>query len=390
LESGPVLIKATLFYRGSQKIRIYQTFRSNAKIECPKTWKEVLKVHREELGPHCESGGYMELAPGQNHSRVLVLNYNHVIPAGKVKLKITWSVHRKDEEGRPIPDPSTTIDVNVLPATEKNLHALRDRLLDRVKYWNPSELKAADLADTILFTEHRMLLPVAWKMIENDPSKYPFGVLFSHIYKLSSPESELHERAIRLIPRLSWHEWKSYPFLYWRSHKTTLPSKCLKTLMDDADLWVRVLTYDTFGEKCDAVWVRALLAELRQAATPLPKDQFARLLVELDDDQFQTREKATTKLIQLAFRVETQLAHCDQRSLSPEAARRVRQILAAIDEQKTVSPASRVLDCLDVEEPAAQTFAILTALSEGPADSWLTKEAKVRLAAKSKGAKSTR
>lgn len=385
VEGGPIIIKAILTYKGNEKIEVYQEYYHNAEIRNAKNWRFHLKAYREEL-LGTRTGGYVTIAPSDQFTEHLVIHYNCDVPAGKSNIELTWALYKvKDKNGKIISDPSIQLVVNVLPATAENLASLRDRLIKRVRQSKQSGVSPERLADMVLFTKHRALLPAAWVMIETAPYEYPFGALFSHIYKQSNSDDKLHERAIQLIPRLSWKDWKSYPFLYWRMHKTTLPSKCLKRLMDDPDLWVRVLTYEAFGEKCDDGWTRTLLNELRHAAYPLPKMEFTNLLNELDDDRFDRREKATTKLIQLATRVEGQLEHCNQATLSPEAARRVRYILAAIAQRRPYSPPSLVLDCLDRESPKTQTFAILRALSDGPVDSWLMQEARARLSAKLKG-----
>jgi hypothetical protein len=379
VQGGPVIIKATLAYQGNEEIEMRQMCYHNAEIRNAKNWRFRLKAYPIDF-VGISVVGYATIAPGATFTEYLVVHDHCDAPAGKCNVDLTWSLHgMKDKKGEVISDPSTRLVVNVLPATAENLVALCDRLVKCVRQPKQSEVNPELLADMVLFTKHRALLPAAFEMLETGNPHYPVFDLVAHIYALSPSANEVQGRMVNLVRLLDWKHGKLSLFWYWQSKKMILPAEEMRRLMDNSDVWIRVLTYEAFGQKCDPIWVRRLLAELREVANPLPKGQFVRLLSELDDDRFRVRERATTKLIADAIRVEAQLKRCTQAGLSPETARRVKQILATIADRRPFSPPSLVLTGLS-ESPESQ--AILHALSNGAPGTWLTDEAKKLLLTK--------
>jgi hypothetical protein len=132
-------------------------------------------------------------------------------------------------------------------------------------------------------------------------------------------------------------------------------------------------------DHCGKEWTERLLRDLRQ---PLPTEVLARLLSELDSDDFAVREKATRELVQHGERVQAQLRKALQDRPSPEAKRRIQLALDAIAEGPP--PIVRTTLNLLVTEDTLQAAALLRTLADGPADWWATKEAKTILADREK------
>jgi RNA polymerase sigma factor (sigma-70 family) len=137
-----------------------------------------------------------------------------------------------------------------------------------------------------------------------------------------------------------------------------------------------------------AVW--ALAADARQALpllkerlTPVPaadEKKVARLIAALDDDDFDTREKATQELAGLAG-AETQLRKALEGMPSAEVRERVRYALDARERQVSSPEWAVTLRCLEVLEqmgtPEARDW--LRALADGEPGAALTAEAKAAL-----------
>jgi hypothetical protein len=138
--------------------------------------------------------------------------------------------------------------------------------------------------------------------------------------------------------------------------------------------------------------IAALVSAPKQAVTmlqkqlPLPappgEKQVARLLADLDSDDFTTREKATVDLERAGAGVMKAVERFLMKSLSVEAKRRAERVLAKIEEDN--SPIGgirdrRAVECLEWigNDDARQ---LLKTLAGGVAEAQLTREAKAALA----------
>jgi hypothetical protein len=110
--------------------------------------------------------------------------------------------------------------------------------------------------------------------------------------------------------------------------------------------------------------------------------RLARLMEELDDESFDARERATEELERLGYEAEPALCKKLAARPSAESRRRIVAILTKL-EQRAVSGYSlrllRGLEALDgIGTPEARQA--LEKLAAGPADAWLTQQAKASLA----------
>ena len=134
-----------------------------------------------------------------------------------------------------------------------------------------------------------------------------------------------------------------------------------------------------YPKRCGKEWKDALIQDLRDQSKPLPCDQFNRLLADLDDDDFDIRERASARLARLGERVEGQLRRVLEGSLPTEARRRVAAALKIIQKQKQPPDCVRALEYLSAHD-APENGELLQVLAEGAPDARLTQQAKAKLA----------
>jgi WD40 repeat protein len=107
----------------------------------------------------------------------------------------------------------------------------------------------------------------------------------------------------------------------------------------------------------------------------------ARLIADLDDEQFAVRERASDALAKLGHAAEPALRKALERKPSLEVRQRVAALLARLGEQ-VASPEqlrlSRAVEALE-RIGTAEARKVLRELSQGAADAWLTQEAKASL-----------
>jgi hypothetical protein len=123
----------------------------------------------------------------------------------------------------------------------------------------------------------------------------------------------------------------------------------------------------------------ALCAGQLKPVSPVNGDRLARLIRELDDDQFTVRQKATRELEKLAELAEPALRRLLSDRPSLEARRRAERLLAKLDHPSLrLLQELRALAVLEyIGSPNARE--ILAALSKGAPQSRLTQEAKASL-----------
>lgn len=126
------------------------------------------------------------------------------------------------------------------------------------------------------------------------------------------------------------------------------------------------------GDKC--------VAFLREQLRPVPTAdarQIARWIGELDHAHYQTREKATTALTQVADQAESALRTALVRTTSAEVRQRIRRVLEVVSDAEPSQDRLRDLRGIEVLERIASPGAreLLAALSKGAPDAVLTRQA---------------
>src|SRR5262249_51815945 len=121
------------------------------------------------------------------------------------------------------------------------------------------------------------------------------------------------------------------------------------------------------------------LREQLRSAPPVDPRRLARLIDELDDDQFAVRLRAATELQKIGEQAEAALRRALEGKPSLEVHRRVEELLKRL-EQPTPErlQAQRAMEVLvRIGTPAARR--LLQSLAGGLADSWTTRDAKEAL-----------
>ncbi|MHB1423974.1 MAG: hypothetical protein ACYC3I_12420 [Gemmataceae bacterium] len=126
--------------------------------------------------------------------------------------------------------------------------------------------------------------------------------------------------------------------------------------------------------------LRQRLAEA--AKVKVDSERIARLLAELDSAEFEAREKATKDLQELGFVAEATLRRALRERPALEVRHRVEALLDKLESGAKTLDQLRILRAVEVLEiiGSAQARPVLRELTRGPADSWLTQEAKGSLA----------
>ena len=342
LENGPFVIKVTLANRRPRPVKIYwDNCLPHAYYYPPDDWKPQ-KLHTY---PSCDVNpwGVKELAPGDQCSELLRIHESYSkIPAGRSTVRVTWPVYAPPERKVAVGDvpdlkmlaePSAVLDVDVPAATPERLDALR-RHIDR-------ELRRPDLesndkiacASIVLDTRHHALAPVAWQLIETQ--QWPGATSYLIRFAAECPEvyPDLDARLAILAADPAWDGTFS-TFTYWDRWNINLPPTAWKSLTEADSVWTRALTYVVFPKRCGGEWKAALLQDLRDQSKPLPSIQLDRLLTDLDDEDFDVREKTSALLVRFGERVEGQLSKSLDRPLSAEVRQRVTAALERIRKAK--------------------------------------------------------
>ncbi len=121
----------------------------------------------------------------------------------------------------------------------------------------------------------------------------------------------------------------------------------------------------------------AFLKRHLQPITPVDAKQVARLLADLDSDQFAVREKAMQQLEKIGDRVTTELRKVLTENPSPEVRRRIEQLL----EKRNGADHIRMVRAVETLENigTAEAQELCATLAEGVADAPLTREARATL-----------
>jgi hypothetical protein len=143
------------------------------------------------------------------------------------------------------------------------------------------------------------------------------------------------------------------------------------------------------GPAYDAIWKLVLspkesvplLREKLRPAAPVDGTLISRRVAELDDDDFQVREKAMQDLETVGEAARTALEKALAGSPSAELRRRAEALLTKLDQGGLGAEAMRELRALEVLEEIGTPEArkVLEGLAKGPADARLTREVKALL-----------
>jgi WD40 repeat protein len=166
-------------------------------------------------------------------------------------------------------------------------------------------------------------------------------------------------------------------------HKEDLAAKDLVRLWndlasDEEPVTYRALQTLTANPKRSVEFLSGCL----KAPTALDSDKIAKLLADLANEDFATREKATEELLVGGELVEKVLRNAlKNKPLKVEAKRRVEQVLSVMEDRPKESEAQRRQAALEVLERigTAEAKDILKTLAGGPAEAAITKEAKTAL-----------
>lgn len=134
----------------------------------------------------------------------------------------------------------------------------------------------------------------------------------------------------------------------------------------------------------DAIWklvndtggLQLFREKVKPAQVPADAKLVGQLLAELDSDQFTVRSKAQEQLAKLGTAAETQLRNALSRKTSLELLKRVELLLATIESERVRT--QRAIETLELIDTASARR-LLQTLASGPADAWLTREARESL-----------
>src|SRR5262245_6945753 len=126
---------------------------------------------------------------------------------------------------------------------------------------------------------------------------------------------------------------------------------------------------------------RCFLNERLQPVAGLEQGRVAKLLADLDVDEFTARETATRELIRRFDTVEWNVRKALANDPSPEARRRLQRILASNRDKALSGEALRPLRAVEVLEQIGdpESRKVLTGLAAGAEGARITREAKAAL-----------
>jgi len=395
LEGGPVVLRVTLTYQGERPVEMLFAIpeADGCAFSTPKGWDRSIESSVRDGTSNGLPGVYRTIKPGHKISRTVYVHEEFKrIPSGRTSLMLSWwvqvggstssrrSMEGKVEEaelgGRGDFEVTTKVDLDVSRATPERLARVRERMEAELDRPGLTEADRRGAARWIIGTSHGTFIPLALRMIASGDPAYPLCSLINFVYDRAEIPGEAHRQLVELAGDPAWGGAGEL-FWYWNRHRTALPAQDFRKLLETKDIWRRVLTYVTFPNQCGKEWTDRLLRDLRAAQQPLPEQRFARLLADLDDDDFAVREKATRDLVRHGDRVRKQLQQALQGKPSPEARARIRQALDEIAEGPPRVVRSAVWLLSNVDNTQAKEM--LRVLAAGPADAWATREAKEAL-----------
>ena len=325
--------------------------------------------------------------------------------------------------------------VEILPATPKNvavvLHRLEAEFIQVAKdsegksdygWWNHDP--AAEFVETITRCQHKEFLPLLLRTLDRLSSAYFRRQIVATIYEsfatpeegfaavadyLSSPhpvsagdvfaywseEETQHAmskcRQQELLKKqevkpLDYKNFNVESFHHantfseeeaWKTSKRHLDTRPTKEqferLFTTKNIWIRILLYSHFPDRCSKAWVKTLLDDLKQGGG-MPR-RLGELLAKLDDDSFEVRERASAELLSSDPADACYLRAMNTKTLSLEAKARLREVLAHIDNPDGHRLWQRTIRHLG-ENPSPQNRKMLEILKASNYPSRITKAAR--------------
>ncbi|MFL5242110.1 MAG: sigma-70 family RNA polymerase sigma factor [Gemmataceae bacterium] len=164
--------------------------------------------------------------------------------------------------------------------------------------------------------------------------------------------------------------------------KTVLSTKELDALWDDLANPDAAQAFRAVGKLVDAPeQAAALLAKQLHSSAPADAKMIAQLIKDLDSDDFDTRDKASTELEKLGEAAEPALRETYKNLQSAEVHLRLEVLLAKLDGSTPSAAGLRIARSLEILERVNNPEArdVLKALAQGASDSRLTQDAKAVL-----------
>jgi hypothetical protein len=406
LEGGPLVLLVTLDYKGNKEIVIRSAnWWNNSHVEPQAKWRYRI-VGALHIG---QPYGRRKLSPGDQLCEVHYLHHQYCdIAQGKVSFEVTWRIVEPGEEGKEIACPTERLEADVLPLTEARLRALCQCLETKLEQapatGEERRKRVREVVNYLRDMNRAGLTPVLWRLIESFADVAPISDYLPLLYDAAQDKRSVNRRLVKLASNPEYPEFGSI-FSYWRRQPVpgkpdpedeklakrfcnfdppgaapetvTLSAEEIAPLLQSDNLWIRVWTHVTFPVHTNKEWTERLFRDLRESQQPLPEKVFARLLSDLDNDDFAVRQRATEELQRHGERARAQITQALQGQPSPEVRDRLKHVL----EEIAKGPPRVIQVTLPQLENAntIQSRAILRVLAEGETDSWATREAKAAL-----------
>jgi hypothetical protein len=294
-------------------------------------------------------------------------------------LKFSWNVigprNEKDSvfEVRDLACPQTQVLVDVPAATPERLRATRKRIEERIQQ-HPRWVRV------VLGIEHAAFRELALQIHEAGPSSWEYlhsDELMAYLYQTASSPLQAHAELIQYIT--SPTTTNAYPvFDYWWIKEMALPAPELAQLAHSPKTWVKVMTLLTFAQQLDRRTKAGLLKDFANHDDPQRTARLQRLIDQLDDSQFATRQQATKELGLLGESAEAALQRALEGKPSLEAHRRIEGLLKSLQRSVPNADCRRVMAYLE-KATTREAQEVLEGFARGAAASWWTREAQTVL-----------
>lgn len=441
MEGGPFVIRVTLHYSGREPTEVHtHAFSPAAWIEAPKHWKRAIRPNLTLFVGNFD-GGAQRLKTGDKWHEVHYLHQEFLdVPSGITQLIVKWEVRdyfqRADEKERSnlqserkvIATPSTTINVDIPKATPERARNLAKQFQLSLKQ-HLSEKEVRHIVDCIRYTRHRAFAAVARGLIQN--CKHPYFVLdlIDFIYNRTRDPRETNRFLLDVVLSKSsppqhivdtfhywWvKEWQAKinyladgipqsphglriaiterlrcPSLlthdlqhlcnHFRARKRLLTDDQLQELSSAKNLWVCVLTWTSFSDRCDKTWILKLKRKLRELYRPLSQEELRHLIAQLDSQKYTERENASKELRRHGERVTDELKKVLANKSSFEVRARIKAILREIKQQPLGPFVERVIHHVAWQaRNGGPSLEILQILAEGAGGYQLVQKARAAL-----------
>jgi hypothetical protein len=377
VEGGPFGVKVTLEYKGKKDIVVrWANFWNNSRVlpdDSDVKWSFWPLDRNGTIGRPYEK---RTLKPGDKWSEIhYVHHWLRPIPQGKIPFKISWPIHEVGEKTKEYSAEARLI-VDIQAARKETLDLLCE---DLERKFLERPIREEDLSEVIDFvrnTRHSELAPIIWRLIESPEGTAHIQEFVETIYATSSDATAVNDRLIGLITDPHYCSSAALFWYWYRKHMKLSPNEASR-LLGDKSMWIRTLAYAAFPGRCDDQSRASLFDDIREAQRALPEGQVAKLVAEIDDDDFAIRDRASTELEKLGERVREQLLQALQARSSVESQYRIRLLLSRIPD----APPPIVRETLNSLEymETSESKAILRLFAEGASDLWTTKQSTIVL-----------